>query len=184
MFTNTLEHVVVPYPKCFRKPKDDRIKTRQIMLPGASRVVRPPVEARKSWENPFRPTFPGDGVEDGSKITMVYDPTRRITDVDPEIEALVRGQGREIPGEVIARHVTRTGPGGDVKIINDLPVPVKAGPQHLLFRMSLATKGQELDARYVTISPEKWGKEIKMAVSFKFECPPLREVREVTSEHR
>jgi hypothetical protein len=43
----------------------------------------------------------------------------------------------------MGRHITWIGPGGDVKIIKGLQVPVKAGPQDLLFRMTLATKPQE-----------------------------------------
>jgi hypothetical protein len=85
LFTKTLEYVVVPYPKRFRKPKDDRIKTRRIVLPGAPPVNHSRVEARKRWGDPFLQTFLVDGVEDASKISMVYDATQRITDVDEEI---------------------------------------------------------------------------------------------------
>jgi hypothetical protein len=167
LFTDALEYAVVPYPQRFRKPDDDCIKTRQIKLPGAPPAIRPPVEARKRWGDPFTHTFVVDGIEDGSKTEMVY------------VEALLRGHGREIPGETIKRPVMCTGPGVDVKLIRDLPVPVKAGSQTLTFRLSLATKRQELDTRYVSISPEKWRKEERIAVSFKFERPFLRDPREV-----
>jgi hypothetical protein len=98
-------------------------------LPGAPPVVRPPVEARKRWEDPFRQTFLVDGIEDGSKITMVYDPTQRVTEVDPDIEALVRGAGREIGGETIIRDITWTGPVGAITVIRKLRLPVQATPQ-------------------------------------------------------
>jgi hypothetical protein len=102
--------------------------------------------------------------------------------VDPDIEAEVRGRGREIPGEVIMRSVAWRGSGGDTEIINELPIQVGAGPQDLMFRLSLATKRQELDARYVTITPEDWRRSEKMAATFTHQRPPLRELREVTPE--
>jgi hypothetical protein len=82
---------------------------------------------------------------------MVYDPAQRVIDVDPDVEAAVRGAGREIGGEIIVRDVTWTGPGGVVKVIRKLPLPVQVRPQDLMFRMSLAIKRRELDARHVQI---------------------------------
>jgi ribonuclease HI len=182
LFTDALEWIVVPYSQRYRKPKDDRIQTQQIVLPGAPPVARPQVEARKGWGDPFGQTLVIDGVDDGSKIPMFYDPTQRIIEVDPDVEAAVRGQGREIGGEVILRDVTWTGPCGGEKGVRKLPVPVKAVPQDFMFRLSLATKRQELDARFAAISPEKWKREKDIAVDFKHNSLSLRDLCEVTAE--
>jgi hypothetical protein len=44
-------HDMVPFAQRFKKPKDDRIKTRQMKFPGAptTRPVRMPIEVRKRW---------------------------------------------------------------------------------------------------------------------------------------
>jgi ribonuclease HI len=49
-----------------------------------------------------------------------------------------------------------------------------------MFRLSLVTKRQELNARYAAISPEKWKREKDVVVGFKSDRLPLGELREVT----
>lgn len=61
-----LEYTVVPYASRFRKPKDTRILTRQMLLPGVPAVVRPTVEAIKYWGDPRKEQKElVDGIEDG-----------------------------------------------------------------------------------------------------------------------
>jgi hypothetical protein len=49
-----------------------------------------------------------------------------------------------------------------------------------MFRISLATKRQELDARCAQTLPQKRKREKAIAVNFKFERPLLRDLREVS----
>jgi hypothetical protein len=60
-----------------------------------------------------------------------------LTEIDADVEAQIRPTNREI--------VIWTGPSGRAKAIRNLPLPVKA--QALIFRISLVTERQELDAR-------------------------------------
>jgi hypothetical protein len=98
------------------------------------------------------------------------------------IEALVRGHGRDIPGETIARHITWTSLGGETRLIKNLPVSAEATPHDLMFRLSLATNRQELDAKHVIFDPEEWQKEEKIALKFRFDRPSLRELKKVSKE--
>jgi hypothetical protein len=177
LFGDDHVYTVVPYSSRFRKPKDTRTMTRQLLLPGAPAVVRPPVETRKYWGDPVKEQRKlVDGVEDGSRFLLPYDPTQRIAEVDPDVEALVRGHGRDIPGETWPRTITWVGPAGDSKLVKKLLIPEKAGSQDLLFRFALATKRQELDARYVKITPEDWREGEAIRIEFKLERPLLREL--------
>jgi hypothetical protein len=106
-----------------------------------------------------------ESVVDGSIITKVFDPTQRITEVDPDVEAIVRGHNREVPGDVIQRDITWTGPAGNKLIVKKLKVPVKAIPQDLAYRLCLAMKNQELDASFVEITPEDWSYARAIAVT-------------------
>jgi hypothetical protein len=164
-----LVYEMVPFKERFINPKGDRIKTRQIRFPGAPAVVRPTVETRKKWGDPWRRTYLVDSVENGSRITKVYDPTQRITDIDPDVEELVRGHGREIHGDIIPRDVTWTEPAGDVRLIKGLKIPVRAGPHDLMYRLSLAMKKQELNAQFAMFNPEDWRYARAIAVSFDLE---------------
>jgi hypothetical protein len=92
-----------------------------------------------------------ENIVDGSKITRVYDLTQRQTEIDPDVEAIVRRHGREIPGDVIAREVTCTGPNGVSKLVRKLKVPVKAGLQDLGYRLCLAMKIQENFGRFLPL---------------------------------
>jgi hypothetical protein len=128
LFRETLEWMVIPYNHLYRKPKDQRIRTRQPTFPGARPVIRPPMEGRKRWGDPYRQTDLVDGIE-------------------PDIEAEVRGASREIDAEVIHRDVTRTRPSGGSKVVRKLPIPTLARLQDLMLRLSLAAKSGTLETR-------------------------------------
>jgi hypothetical protein len=99
-------HDMTPFAQRFRKPKDDRIKSRQLKFSGAptTRPVRMPVETTKRWGgSDYRQTYLVDDVVSGENLTKVYDPTQRITQVDPDVEAEILGLGREVPGDTFKR---------------------------------------------------------------------------------
>jgi hypothetical protein len=104
----------------------------------------------------YRQTYLVDDVVSGEKITKVYDPTERLTQVDPDVEAEVMGLGREVPGDTFKRTVTWVWPNGGTTMIKGLNITVKATPQDLLLRISLALKTPELDHRFTIITPEDW----------------------------
>jgi hypothetical protein len=154
LYGPTLEYTVVPFAGRYKKSVDNQIKERELTPPGAPAIIRSPAECRARWGDPFRQTHLVDGVEDGSKVELVYDRTERITEVDPDIKALVRGSGREVPGETVKRQIPWIGPGGDKRLIKNIPIPVRAGPQDLLYYFATGTKRQELHARFVKITPD------------------------------
>jgi hypothetical protein len=171
-FGKELACTVVAYNARYRKPKDTRIMTGQMLLPGAAAVVRPPVEAQKDWGDPKRTQKKlVDGIEDGSRPVLLYDPTQRITEVDPDVGVLVRGHGRDI---------TWKSPAGETKLIRKLLVPKRANPKDLMFRFALETKRPKLDARDVTIEPEDWREEAMIRIAFNLVGPKLNEPTEVT----
>jgi hypothetical protein len=92
----------------------------------------------------------------------------------------VLGHGRDIPGEVIVRDVTWTGPAGNIKLVRGLKVPVKAGPQDLAYRPYLAMKKQELDARSVELEPENWRYSTAIKATFVYERPVLGNLIDVS----
>jgi ribonuclease HI len=148
-------------------------------LTGAPSYIHRPIEARRYWGCPKKQKTLVDGIHDGSKAVLVYDPTQRITDVDPDIEAMVRGHGRDIPGETLNGQVTWVGPSGEAKLVKNLLILQRARPQDLLFRLASATKRQELDARYAKIEPENWRDETKIRITFHLERPRLETLRKV-----
>jgi hypothetical protein len=125
------------------------------------------------------PLYMVESVVDDSKITKVFDPTQRITEVDPDVEEIVRGHNREIPGDVLERDITWTGPSGAKIIVHKLKIPVKATPQDLVYRMCLAPKKPELDCCFVEIQPEEWSYARAISVTFQYERPELGKLREV-----
>jgi hypothetical protein len=178
-----LVYEMVPHSQRYVKPKDTRIKTRQPPLPGTSIQDHPihmPVETRAKWGDCFRQTYMVDGVKDDSKIVRVYDPTQREFDVDPDVEAEVLGHDRVVPGDVVVRDVTWTGPTGVKIIIYKLKVPVKATRQDLIFRISLDLKCTEIDESFFEIFPEEWAHAKILAVSFVYERPEISSLVEVT----
>jgi hypothetical protein len=124
-------HIMTPFAQRFKKPKDDRIATRQMTFPGApppDRRSRMPIETRKRWGGlEHRQTRLVEDVVSGEKITAIYDPTQRITEIDHDVEAEVTGSDRVVPGDTFKRTVTWVWPDGTTTIINKL----KATPQDL-----------------------------------------------------
>jgi hypothetical protein len=100
--------------------------------PPPDKPLRIPVQTRGRWEDNFRHTYIVESVVHGSKITKFFDPTQRITDFDPDVEAVVRGYIPEVAGDIIERDITWTGPAGNKVIIRNLKVLVKATPQDLV----------------------------------------------------
>jgi hypothetical protein len=132
-------HIMISFDKRFKKPKDDRIPTRQLMFPGApppDRRARMPVETRKKWGGlDYHQTRLVEDVVSGEKITAVYDPTQRLTQIDADVETDVTGSDRVVPGDTLKRTVTWVWPNGTTTIINKLNVPVRATPQDLIWRI-------------------------------------------------
>jgi hypothetical protein len=121
-----------------------------------------------------------DRVDEGSKISLGYDPTRRIVGVDPDVEAVVRNRRREIDGDAICPDITWTNPAAGTLLIEQLPVLVVAGPQDLMFLISLSTRKQELDARFVKFTPEEWRYDETLRVDLKFGSPFLRDLKQAS----
>jgi hypothetical protein len=119
-------HFMIPFAQRFKKPKDDRIATRQLTFPGApppDRRSRMPIETRKRWGGlEYQQTRLVEDVVSGEKITAVYDPTQRLTEVGPDIEAEVTGAGRDVPGDTFERRVTWIWPNETTTIINKLNI--------------------------------------------------------------
>jgi ribonuclease HI len=67
-------------------------------------------------------------------------------------------------------------------MIQGLNVPVKATPQDLMPRISRALKAEELDQRFVVITPEDWRHAKAIRVEFTFERPELETLREATEK--
>jgi hypothetical protein len=179
---NVLVYETIPFAKRYVKRKDDGSKTRKMTFPGApppDQPIRMPVETRSRWGDNSRQTYMVESVVDGSKTTKVFDPTQRVTKVDPDVEEIVRGHNREVPGDVIERDVTWTGPAGNKVIVPKLKIPVKATPQDLVYRVCLALKKQELEASFVEIQPGDWSYARAIAISFQYERPELGSLREV-----
>jgi ribonuclease HI len=121
-----------------------------------------------------------ESVVDGSKITKVFDPTQRVIDIDPDVEAIVRGPNREVPGEVIERDITWTGPAGNKHFAKKLKIPVRSTAQDLVYGLCLAMKKQELGANFVEITPEDWNTRRVIAVTFQYERADLPSLKKVT----
>jgi hypothetical protein len=179
-------HFMTPFAQRYRKPVDNRIATRQLTFPGApppERRSRMPIETRKRWGGlEYRQTRLVDDVVSGEKITAVYDPTQRLTEMDPDIEAEVTGAGRDVPGDTFKRTITWVWPRGTTTIINGLNIPVKATPQDLLYRICRALKVPELDHRFMIITPEDWRHAEIIRVEFAYERPGPSVLREVTEK--
>jgi ribonuclease HI len=123
-----------------------------------------------------------EDVVSGEKILGVYDPTQRLTQIDPDVEAEVTAAGREVPGDTFKRTVTWVAPNRGTTIVKNLNIPVKATPQDLLFRMFRALKTEELDHRFTIITPEDWRHAKNIRVEFAYERPILSTLREVTEK--
>jgi hypothetical protein len=179
-------HVMTPFAQRYRKSKDDSIRTRQLTFPGApppERRSRPPLETRKRWGgSEYRQTRLVDDVVSGEKITAVYDPTQRITQIDPDVEAEVTGSDRVVPGDTFKRTVTWVWPDGTMTIINKLNIPVRATSQDLLYRICRALKTPELNHMFTIITPEDWKYARAIRVEFTYERPELSFLREVTEK--
>jgi ribonuclease HI len=142
-----------------------------------------PIETRKRWGGKdYRQEHLVEDVITGEKITAVYDPTQRITQVDPDVEAEVIAAGREVPGDKFKRTVTWVWPNGSTIILKKLIVPVKATPQDLLFRVTRALKAPELYHGFTKITPEDWRFAPDIRVEFAYERPVLSTSREVTEK--
>jgi hypothetical protein len=142
-----------------------------------------PIETRKRWGGmDYRQKLLVDDIVTAEKITKVFDPTQRMTEVDPDVEAEVMAVGREVAGDTFKRTITWVWPNGGTTIIKKLLIPVRATPQDLLFRMSLAMKIQELDHRFTIITPEDWRHAKNIRVEFAYERPVLSTLREVTEK--
>lgn len=81
----------------------------------------------------------------GEKTKQIYDPTQRRTRVNPDVDALVLGHGREVPGEAFERCITWVGPSGGTRLIKKLKIPTHAEQQDLMCRIAYALDFKELD---------------------------------------
>jgi hypothetical protein len=143
-------HEMVPFAQRYVKPKqsDDVIRQRQLSFPGAlppERRSRAPVELRKRYEgSDYRQTKIIVDKVSGQKITLDYDPTQRLTQIDAEVEAELTGSDRAIPGDAFERTITWVWPDRTVLLINKFILPVRATPQDLLMRICRVLKIPEL----------------------------------------
>jgi ribonuclease HI len=130
----------------------------------------------------YRQTRLVEDVVSGEKITTEYDPTQRITQIDPDVEAEVTGSDRVVPGDTFQRTVTWVWQNGTTTIINKLNIPVKATPQDLLYRICRVLKVPELNYRFTIITPEDWHYAKGIMVEFTYDRPDLNVLREVTEK--
>jgi hypothetical protein len=179
-------HEMVPFAQRYVKPKSESIQTRQLTFPGVPPPgiwSRPPVELRKRYGGlDYRQTRIVEDVVSGQKITLTYDPTQRITQADPDIEAELTGADRIVPGDTFVRTITWVWPNGTTTIINKFNLPVRATSQDLLMRVCKVLKIPELNYRFTAITPENWHYARAIRIEFVYERPELGALREVTEK--
>jgi hypothetical protein len=106
----TMVFEMAPFAKRSKKPVDNRVKTRQLRFPGKpTGLIRMPVETRKRWGDNCRHEYLVEDVVTGKKVTKIFDPTQRMTQVDPNVAAEITGSSREISGDVAERWITWVG---------------------------------------------------------------------------
>jgi ribonuclease HI len=179
-------HEMVPFAQRYIKPKKDEVRTRQLTFPGApppERRSRPPVEMRKRYGgDDYRQTKIVTDVISGKKLTLTYDPTQRITQIDPDVEAEITGADRTVPGDTFVRSVTWIWPDGTTTLITKFNLPVAATPQDVMWRLCRILKIPELTYQFAAISPENWRYLREIKIEFVYERPELSTLRDV-SEH-
>jgi ribonuclease HI len=111
---------------------------------------------------------------------LTCDPTQRITQVDPEIEAELTGADRTVPGDTFVRTITWVWPDGTTTLVDKFNLPVRATPRDLMWRLCKILKIPELNYRYTAITPENWRYSKAIRVEFASERPGLEELRDVT----
>jgi hypothetical protein len=130
----------------------------------------------------YRQTRLVEDVVSGEKISIEYDPTQRITQIDPDVEAEITGSDRATPGDTFQRTITWVWPDGTSTIINKFNLLGRATPQDLLMRICKILKVPELNYRFTIISPEDWHYARAIRVEFAYERPNLSVLREVTEK--
>jgi ribonuclease HI len=130
----------------------------------------------------YRQTRLVEDVISGEKLTLTYDPTQRMTQVDPDVEAEITGADKVVPGDPFIRTVTWVWPNGTTTIIDKFNLPVRATPQDFMLRLCKALKIPELNYRFTTITPENWRYARAIRVEFAYERPELGVLREATEK--
>jgi hypothetical protein len=117
---STICYEMVAFSERYVKPKDTRIKTRQMTFPGApppDKPVRMPVELRKNWGDCWRQEYLVEDVTTGVKTKQAHDPTQRHpTTRTEDIDAAAMAKAREIHGPAFERSVTWVGPSGGTEV--------------------------------------------------------------------
>jgi hypothetical protein len=149
-------HEMIPFAQRYVKPKSEPLQQRQLVFPGApsrDKRSRPPVELRKRYGGlDYRQTRLVEDVISGQKLTLTYDPTQRVTQIDPDVEAELTGSDRSVPGDTFLRTITWVWPDGTSTIVNKFNLPVRATPQDLMWRVCKVLKVPELNYRFVVIT--------------------------------
>jgi ribonuclease HI len=177
---------MVPFVQRYVKPRnDDAVRFRQMTFPGdppPDKRSRPPLELRKRYGGlDYKQTRLVEDVVSGEKIVMTYDPTQRITQVDPDIEAELTGADKIVPGDTFIRTITWVWPNGTTTIVQKFNLPVRATPQDIMVRLCAILKIPELRQEFTIITPENWRYAKAIRIEFAYhrpELPPLREVTE------
>jgi hypothetical protein len=123
-----------------------------------------------------------DDVVSGEKVVLRYDPTKRMTQIDPDVKAELLALDKTVPGDTFIRTVTWVWPDKTTTLIEKFNLPVRATPQDVMTRLCIILKIPELSFDFTIISPEQW----RYAKAIRIECayyrPELSALREVTEK--
>jgi hypothetical protein len=174
LFGDKAVFVMTHYAKRCRKPKDDRIRTRQIQFPDRPAVVQPPIEARPRRTDMFRQQY----LDEEGKL-CIYDPTKRTVRPLPEVQAGLEGHPEGI--ECLQRTIHWTIILGQERtiILDGMPLLENATEDNVMTKLGVAMNRPKMNPKYVKFTPSRWQAEGELRVDFDFQRRRLKDLKRV-----